>query len=188
MIANRLEFRDGIATGRLLDPVVRPRGLFAGISGAGPDGRRAPESDWSATLVWRASKVLESAVVPPRGRSPIAGTADCLFRWRPPYRARSRFAGHCPGKHVMLIGVTGFIGKVWLVNTLMDLPEIGRIYLLIRRQKSNPAMRRFEKLVEESPVFDPLYARHGAGLSRFLAGTGGSDRGRRRPARPGSGA
>ncbi len=68
----------------------------------------------------------------------------------------------------MLIGVTGFIGKVWLVNTLMELPEIGRIYLLIRRQKSNPASRRFEKLVEESPVFDPLYARYGADLSRFL--------------------
>ena len=24
----------------------------------------------------------------------------------------------------MLIGVTGFIGKVWLVNTLMELPEM----------------------------------------------------------------
>ncbi len=43
MIANRLEFRDGIATGRLLEPVVRPRGLFAGINGSGPDGRRAEE-------------------------------------------------------------------------------------------------------------------------------------------------
>ena len=68
----------------------------------------------------------------------------------------------------MLIGVTGFIGKVWLVNTLMELPEIGRIYLLIRRQKSNPAIRRFEKMVEESPVFDPLYSRYGADLSQFL--------------------
>jgi long-chain acyl-CoA synthetase len=68
----------------------------------------------------------------------------------------------------MLIGVTGFIGKVWLVNLLMDLPEIGRIYLLVRRQKSNPALGRFEKLVEESPVFDPLYKRYGAGLARFL--------------------
>ena len=82
----------------------------------------------------------------------------------------------------MLIGVTGFIGKVWLANTLMELPEIGRIYLLIRRQKSNPAARRFEKLVEESPVFDPLYARYGAELSDFPAGAGGSDRGRRLPA------
>jgi len=30
IIANRLEFRDGIATGRLLQPVIRPRGWFAG--------------------------------------------------------------------------------------------------------------------------------------------------------------
>jgi long-chain acyl-CoA synthetase len=57
---------------------------------------------------------------------------------------------------------------VWLVNLLMDLPEIGRIYLLIRRQKSNPALGRFEKMVEDSPVFDPLYKRYGAGLARFL--------------------
>src|SRR6266567_9112222 len=65
----------------------------------------------------------------------------------------------------MLIGVTGFIGKVWLANTLLDLPDVKRIYLLIRRQKSNPAERRFEKMVEDSPVFDPLFARHG---DRFL--------------------
>ncbi len=64
----------------------------------------------------------------------------------------------------MLIGVTGFIGKVWLVTTLMDLPDIGKIYLLVRRQKSNPALKRFEKLVEDSPVFDPLYSRYGGGL------------------------
>ena len=81
------------------------------------------------------------------------------------FSVRQAFAG----KHVMLIGVTGFIGKVWLVNTLMELPEIGRIYLLIRRQKSNPAARRFEKLVEESPVFDPLYERYGADLPRFCS-------------------
>jgi long-chain acyl-CoA synthetase len=73
------------------------------------------------------------------------------------------------GKHIMLIGVTGFIGKVWLVNLLSDLPEIGRVYLLIRRQKSNPAVRRFEKIVEESPVFDPLHERYGGKLSQFLA-------------------
>ncbi len=73
------------------------------------------------------------------------------------------------GKKILLIGVTGFIGKVWLANILMDLPEIGKIYVLIRRQKSTPALRRFEKLVEDSPVFDPLYERHGAELAKFLA-------------------
>ncbi len=73
------------------------------------------------------------------------------------------------GKHVMLIGVTGFIGKVWLANTLMDLPEIGKIYLLIRSQKTNPAQRRFERLVAESPVFDPLFENYGLDLPQFLA-------------------
>ena len=68
----------------------------------------------------------------------------------------------------MLIGVTGFIGKVWLANTLLELPDVGKIYLLVRRQKSNPAERRFEKMVEESPVFDPLFERYGDELPRFL--------------------
>ena len=31
VVANRLEFRDGLATGRLLEPVIRPRGAFARI-------------------------------------------------------------------------------------------------------------------------------------------------------------
>ena len=50
----------------------------------------------------------------------------------------------------------------------MDLPDIGQVYLLIRKQKSNPAQRRFEKLVEESPVFDPLYERYGQRLLPFI--------------------
>ena len=84
-------------------------------------------------------------------------------------RRHSRCERLCRQKHVMLIGVTGFIGKVWLANTLMDLPEIGRIYLLIRRQKSNPAIKRFEKMVEESPVFDPLYEKYGMAWRRFIS-------------------
>ena len=167
LIANRLEFRDGIATGRLLEPVVRPRGLFAGISGSGPDGSRAPE------------RLVHDLGIPKRGCSGVRDhscrppesspqTTDSLFRWCSPHRSTLGSPGAFAGKHIMLIGVTGFIGKVWLVNTLMELPEIGRIHLLIRRQKSNPAIRRFEKMVEESPVFDPLYSRYGADLSQFL--------------------
>jgi thioester reductase-like protein len=166
MIANRLEFRDGIATGRLLQPVVRPRGLFAGINGSGPDGRRAPQR-LARDLGLRNVEALETAVVPASRQLPVLDRPIVYFdgvRHAGPLSVRRALSG----KHVMLIGVTGFIGKVWLANTLMELPEIGRIYLLIRRQKSNPAARRFEKLVEESPVFDPLYARYGAELSRFL--------------------
>jgi len=43
IVANRLDFRDRVATGRLIAPVIRPRGLFARITGAGPNGIRDPE-------------------------------------------------------------------------------------------------------------------------------------------------
>ena len=72
------------------------------------------------------------------------------------------------GKHILLIGGTGFIGKVWLSMLLEDLPEIGRIYLLIRRQGSRSALQRFEKIVSESPAFTPLHERFGDRLPRML--------------------
>jgi thioester reductase-like protein len=171
VIANRLEFRNGIATGRLLDPVIRPRGVFARITGAGPDGTRAPNQlirDLNlGSSDMPAADALQAAVISAERHLPVLERPIVHFdseRQTGALSVRSALAG----KQVMLIGVTGFIGKVWLVNLLMDLPEIGRIYLLIRRQKSNPAQGRFEKLVEESPVFDPLYKRYGAGLARFL--------------------
>jgi thioester reductase-like protein len=166
LIANRLEFRDGMGTGRLLDPVIRPRGLFARITGTGPDGRRTAEK-LVRDLGLSGVEELRFAVVPAQRQvHPLERpVVDFEGSGRLPPLSVRRGVG---GKHVMLIGVTGFIGKVWLVNTLMDLPEIGKIYLLIRRQKSNPAQRRFEKLVEESPVFDPLYERYGPGLPGFL--------------------
>src|SRR5579863_1177208 len=166
IVANRLEFRDGIATGRLLSPVIRPRGAFARITGAGPDGQRSPEQ-LIRDLDLSSIEELRSAVVPST-RQVVALQRPIVYfdgpRQSQPLSVRAAFAG----KHVMLIGVTGFIGKVWLVNTLMDLPETGRIYLLIRRQKSSPAERRFEKMVEDSPVFDPLFERHGDRLLDFL--------------------
>ena len=42
-ISNRLEFRDGQATGRLMDPIVRPRGPFAWIASGATDGRVSRE-------------------------------------------------------------------------------------------------------------------------------------------------
>src|SRR5579871_1482088 len=40
-VANRLEYREGLATGRLVAPVVRPRGPFAWIADGPADGRVA---------------------------------------------------------------------------------------------------------------------------------------------------
>jgi hypothetical protein len=61
IIANRLDFRDGIATGRLLGPVIRPRGIFARVSSAGPDGTRSVER--LAHDLGARPEVIERAVV-----------------------------------------------------------------------------------------------------------------------------
>jgi thioester reductase-like protein/phosphoserine phosphatase len=165
IVANRLEFRDGTATGRLIEPVIRPRGAFARIREENPDGRRAPKT--LARQLDISVEDLRAAVIPAE-RQPFAPTRPIVHfegqRQAPGFSVRRAFAG----KHVMLIGVTGFIGKVWLANTLLDLPDVKKIYLLIRRQKSNPAERRFEKMVEDSPVFDPLFDRHGDRFLNFL--------------------
>lgn len=166
LLANRLEFRDGIATGRLLDPVLRPRGFFARITGGGPDGRRQ-ETQLCRDLDLDPRE-LRLAVAPAQRRRSAPPRPLVNFGGKlrlEPLSVRRALAG----KNILLIGFTGFIGKVWLVNLLSDLPEIGKIYLLIRRQKSNPALKRFEKIVDESPVFDTLHARYGANLAQFIA-------------------
>jgi thioester reductase-like protein len=166
LVANRLEFRNGIATGRLLEPVIRPRGLFAHLVDASPNGRRAPKG-LARDLALPSVEVLKAAEVPAVRQLQVTERPVVYFHERKqtnPLSVRRAFSG----KHILLVGVTGFIGKVWLANTLMDLPETARIYLLIRQQKSDPSLARFEKLVEESPVFDPLYERYGSELARFL--------------------
>jgi thioester reductase-like protein len=166
IIANRLDFRDGISTGRLLDPVIRPRGIFARIRSSGPDGARSSQK-LAHDLGVSNPEILEGAVVPAERTVTRVERAIVDFdgnRQDAPLSVQAAFRG----KHILLIGVTGFIGKVWLVNALTDLPDTGCVYLLIRRQKSNPAQKRFEKLVEESPVFDPLYERYGQNLLQFI--------------------
>jgi alcohol-forming fatty acyl-CoA reductase len=54
------------------------------------------------------------------------------------------------------------------VDLLKQIPEIGKITLLIRRNRTTTAQRRFEKIVEESPALDPLQERYGRGLGAFL--------------------
>lgn len=165
IVANRLEFRGGTATGRLLEPVIRPRGVFARFRENMPDGRRAPKT--LARHLDISYENLLSAVSPSERQSIALQRPIVHFegtKQSSDFSIRRAFAG----KHVMLIGVTGFIGKVWLSNTLLDLPDVKRIYLLIRRQKSSPGERRFERMIEDSPVFDPLFERYGDRFADFL--------------------
>ncbi len=167
LLCNRLDFRDGIATGRLLDPVIRPRGPFAKLRADRPDGTveraqllrdlgfaKQPEAlNDTIRLARRHSARIEVPVVHFDSKN------GC-----PPLSVRAALRG----KHILLIGGTGFIGKVWLASLLADLPEIGRISLLIRAHRSATALERLERMVSESPVFDVLAEKYGDRFADFL--------------------
>ncbi|MBX7080987.1 MAG: SDR family oxidoreductase [Nannocystaceae bacterium] len=72
------------------------------------------------------------------------------------------------GKRVLLTGASGFVGKVWLAMMLDRLPQIGRIYVLLRG-KGRGARERFEKIVNESPVFKPLHEAQEGRMSEFVS-------------------
>lgn len=167
MLTNRLEFREGRATGRLLEPVVRPRGPLAWLLSGDADGR-VPREKLARHLGFsKAPERLERAIQSAGRPAPLRGRPVVMFDG---FRKPQRLSVHesLVGKHILLVGATGFIGKVWLANLLTDLPGIGKITLLIRRSRTTTAQRRFEKFVEESPAFDALHERHGHNLAAFL--------------------
>lgn len=166
LVANRLEFSDGLATGRLLSPVVRPRQILARIIGRNPDGR-VVLGKLSRNL-GNPAEVLKKAIIPTQRIVKPFTTPTVVFDAYKQLGNLSMKDSHA-GKNVLLIGFTGFIGKVWLAKVLQELPNIGKVYLLIRRQRSVTAQRRFEKIADESPVFNSLHEIHGDNFTRFLA-------------------
>ncbi len=166
LVANRLEFCDGLATGRLLSPVVRPRQVLARIIGRKPDGR-VVMGKLSRNL-GNPTEVLQRAIIPTRRVVQPLTTPTVVFE---PYKQLGNLSmlDSMADKNVLLIGFTGFIGKVWLAKVLQEIPNIGKVYLLIRRQRSVTSERRFEKIASESPVFDKLHEIHGDNFGKLLA-------------------
>lgn len=72
------------------------------------------------------------------------------------------------GKHILLIGTTGFVGKVALAMLLVNYPNVGRVYCLIRPGAGSTAEERFYRKVATSEAFAPLRALHGDGFEAFL--------------------
>ena len=77
-----------------------------------------------------------------------------------PIGVRDSFAG----KHLLVTGVTGFLGKVWLAMLLDHIHEVRKVTVLIRGKKGESAEARFDAIVERSPVFRPLRERLGQAL------------------------
>ena len=168
VIANRLEFRGGLATGRLLSPVIRPRQFLARIIGRRIDGRISAENLAARLGFAHHEEILANAVIPMR--EPNRPTRAPLVRFEgAPHSEELSVRKALSERTVLLIGFTGFIGKVFLAKLVDAVPDVARIYVLIRKQRSTSGQTRFEKIVDESPVFDELHDRLKEGFSDFLA-------------------
>ncbi|MGO2135868.1 fatty acyl-CoA reductase [Marinobacter sp.] len=73
------------------------------------------------------------------------------------------------GKHVLVTGTTGFLGKVVLEKLMRAVPGIGGIHLLIRGNKRHPDARsRFLDEIATSSVFDRLREESPEAFEAFL--------------------
>lgn len=73
------------------------------------------------------------------------------------------------GKHVLITGTTGFLGKVVLEKLIRTVPDIGGIHLLIRGNKRHPGGReRFLNEIASSSVFERLRHDDNEAFETFL--------------------
>lgn len=83
-------------------------------------------------------------------------------------RTRADITSSLRGKHLLLTGFTGFLGKVWAAFILDRVPQIGKITLLVRGRRDEPAEARVRHIFQHSPALRPLRDRHGSELLAFV--------------------
>lgn len=73
------------------------------------------------------------------------------------------------GKRLVVVGGTGFLGKVWVSQLLHRYPEIDHLYLVVRPKADQSAEERFWSQIATSPAFDPVRNLYpGEGFESFL--------------------
>ncbi|HEX4474997.1 MAG TPA: SDR family oxidoreductase, partial [Polyangiaceae bacterium] len=72
------------------------------------------------------------------------------------------------GRKLVIIGGTGFLGKVFWSFLLHRYPMVSRIYLLVRPKAGQTAEERFWKEIATSEVLRPLADQYGSGYEMFL--------------------
>ncbi|MBM4375867.1 MAG: AMP-binding protein [Deltaproteobacteria bacterium] len=73
------------------------------------------------------------------------------------------------GKKIVVVGGTGFLGKVWLSMLLHRFPDLGHVFLVVRPKREQTTEERFWADIASSPTFDPLREAYpGAAFEAFL--------------------
>lgn len=69
---------------------------------------------------------------------------------------------------LLILGGTGFLGKIFWVLLLHRYPEVGKIFMLVRKSKTETSEQRFWSTIATSEALDPLREQHGDKLNDFL--------------------
>lgn len=73
------------------------------------------------------------------------------------------------GKGLVIVGATGFLGKVWLSLLLHRYPDVGHLWVMVRSKKDLDSETRFWTEIVPSEVFDPIRGQHpGKGFDEFM--------------------
>lgn len=72
------------------------------------------------------------------------------------------------GRRLVVVGGTGFLGKVWWAFLLSHYPEIERLYLVVRPKAGKTAEERFWQEIAQNDVLTALREQHQAGFEAFL--------------------
>jgi long-chain acyl-CoA synthetase len=64
------------------------------------------------------------------------------------------------GKNLLVVGGTGFLGKVLVGMLLARFPDVGHIFLMVRGKGKMSPKERFEQELWPTPCFDPLRERY----------------------------
>lgn len=98
-----------------------------------------------------------AVATPPRQHTPLAGS-------HLPKTAEFSVLDTLSGKTILIIGGTGFLGRIMLYHLLKFVPNIKRVFVLIRPTHGRTGADRMEQEVLGSPVFstnpeDPAFFR-----------------------------
>nr|XP_043624037.1 probable fatty acyl-CoA reductase 4 [Erigeron canadensis] len=72
-------------------------------------------------------------------------------------------------KTILVTGVTGFLGKIFVEKILRLQPNIGKLFLLLRASDPNTALHRLHSEVIDKDLFRVIKEKHGTTMHTFIS-------------------
>ncbi|KAI3683628.1 hypothetical protein L1987_84137 [Smallanthus sonchifolius] len=72
------------------------------------------------------------------------------------------------GKGFFVTGATGFLGKVFIEKILRTVPEVGKIYILIKAKNTDAGMERLKNEIINTELFKSLQQAYGKSYQSFM--------------------